>query len=139
MSAFLMTLLKLILTALAPIFVTVCMICINRVTKAIANKIDVATKINLTEEERNKLYNTFESVHDDIMRATLQVKETYVDPLKARNEFGTEAQANARLLVQNALINELLNKDQKKAIEKEYPSLVGYLSAEIEKAVVRLK
>lgn len=139
MSAFLMTLLKLILTALAPIFVTVCMICINRVTKAIANKIDVATKINLTEEERTKLYDTFKSVRDDILRATLQVKETYVDPLKARDEFDAEAQANARLLVQNALINQLLNKEQKDAIEKEYPSLVGFLSAEIEKAVLHLK
>ena len=88
-------------------------------------------------EEATKNENVSNLVKDalsDVMDAVLYVNQTFVDTLKAKNEFTEEAWTEAKTKAYNAALLTI-SEESKKAITEMYGSFDKWLQLKIESSV----
>lgn len=103
----------------------------------VVNLIKAKIKESNIIEEATKNENISSLVKDalsDVMDAVLYVNQTFVDTLKAKNEFTPEAWEEAKKRAYNAALLTI-SEESKKAISEIYGSFDKWLKLKIESSV----
>lgn len=80
----------------------------------------------------------YENAVDAVLTAVLQVKQDYVDTLKAAGTFTEAAQKEAFTVAKNTALS-IMDAATKKWLEKTYDNIDVWLKAQIESAVATTK
>lgn len=118
--------LYIVLTVIMPIIVTY-------VVNLIKAKIKESNVIEETTKNEN-ISNLVKDALSDVMDAVLYVNQTFVDTLKAKNEFTPEAWEEAKEKAYNAALLTI-SEESKKAISEMYGSFDKWLQLKIESSV----
>ena len=91
---------------------------------------------NIIEEatKNENISNLVKDALSDVMDAVLYVNQTFVDTLKARNEFTEESWVEAKTKAYNAALLTI-SEESKKAITEVYGSFDKWLQLKIESSV----
>lgn len=118
--------LYIVLTVIMPIIATY-------VVNLIKAKIKESNVIEETTKNEN-ISNLVKDALSDVMDAVLYVNQTFVDTLKAKNEFTPEAWEEAKEKAYNAALLTI-SEESKKAISEMYGSFDKWLQLKIESSV----
>ena len=91
---------------------------------------------NILEEatKNENISNLIKDALSDVMDAVLYVNQTFVDTMKAKNEFTTEAWEEAKQKAYQAALLTI-SEESKKVISKMYGSFDQWLQLKIEASV----
>lgn len=118
--------LYIVLTVIMPVIATYAVNLIKAKIKE-SNIIEEATK-------NENISNLVKDALSDVMDAVLYVNQTFVDTLKAKNEFTPEVWAEAKKKAYNAALLTI-SEESKKAISEMYGSFDKWLQLKIESSV----
>lgn len=102
-------------------------------------KAEIKESSILEEATKNEnISNLVKDALSDVMDAVLYVNQTFVDTLKAKNEFTPEAWEEAKKKAYNAALLTI-SKESKKVINEIYGSFDQWLQLKIESSVSMAK
>lgn len=130
MTALLMSILKLIVATLAPVFASL----LIYYTTKIGNKLLEKMGIEIDVKKNEKTSDVIWSAEKDIERAVAFIQQQYVDELKKKGQFNVDSQIEA-LSKATRLSCDFLSDEQKKIIKENYGDITDFVRATIEQTL----